>query len=65
MEYQHGSTEALAAVAARRADAALLLRPATVADIADTAHSGRRMPAKTTYFHPKPRTGMVFRRLGS
>ena len=25
--------------------------------------AGKRMPPKTTYFHPKPRTGMVFRSL--
>ncbi len=43
------------------AQAAVLLRPAEVATIAEAAHEGLRMPPKTTYFHPKPRTGMVFR----
>ena len=28
-------------------------------------HARRRMPPKSTYFHPKPRTGMVFRTLDS
>ena len=35
--------------------------PATVAQIRANADSGERMPAKTTFFHPKPRTGVVFR----
>ena len=29
----------------------------------DWARNRRRMPAKSTFFHPKPRTGMVFRPL--
>ena len=45
------------------ADAAVLLRPATVAQITETAHRREQMPPKTTYFFPKPRTGMVFRSL--
>lgn len=39
----------------------LLLRPATVAQIRAVAHARTRMPAKTTFFWPKPRTGMLFR----
>jgi uncharacterized protein (DUF1015 family) len=42
----------------------VLLRPATVAQIEHTAHGGERMPPKTTFFHPKPPTGLVFRALG-
>ena len=53
--------EAVDAVAAERAQAVVLLRPVTVEQIAEWAHAGRRMPPKSTYFHPKPRTGMVFR----
>lgn len=45
------------------ADAAILLRPATVAQIAATGREGIRMPPKTTFFWPKPRTGLVFREL--
>ena len=44
-------------------DAGVLVRPATVAQILDIAHGGERMPPKTTFFYPKPRTGMVFRAL--
>jgi uncharacterized protein (DUF1015 family) len=45
------------------ADAAVLLRPVTVAKIRAAAFAGVRMPEKTTFFAPKPRTGMVFRSL--
>jgi uncharacterized protein (DUF1015 family) len=63
LAYQHGTAEAAAAVTKGLADAAFLLRPAGVSQIAETAHGGRRMPPKTTFFYPKPRTGMVFRRV--
>jgi uncharacterized protein (DUF1015 family) len=33
----------------------------TVGQIASAARAGRRMPQKTTFFHPKLRTGLVFR----
>jgi uncharacterized protein (DUF1015 family) len=61
LTYQHGKGTVLRAVAEGRADAAFLLRPATVEQIAETGRSGVRMPPKTTFFWPKPRTGMVFR----
>jgi uncharacterized protein (DUF1015 family) len=62
--YQHGVDHVRQAVRSGRADAGVLLRPATVAQIEATAHGGERMPPKTTFFHPKPRTGLVFRSLG-
>ena len=46
------------------AQAGVLLRPVTVAQIEATAHGGERMPPKSTFFHPKPKTGLVFRSLG-
>jgi uncharacterized protein (DUF1015 family) len=61
--YQHGWDNAAAAVAAGSASAAVLLRPASVQQISDIARGGVRMPAKTTFFWPKPRTGMVIREL--
>lgn len=45
------------------ADGAVLLRPVTVPQIRAAAFARLRMPEKTSYFSPKPRTGMVFRRL--
>jgi uncharacterized protein (DUF1015 family) len=45
------------------ADGVVLLEPVSVAQIRAAAVAGVRMPEKTTFFHPKPRTGMVFRSL--
>ena len=61
LSYEHDLERALAGVREGRLDAAILCRPATVAQIAATAHGGERMPPKTTFFWPKPRTGMVLR----
>jgi uncharacterized protein (DUF1015 family) len=63
LSYQHGVAEAVGAVLDGRAQAAALLRPASVAQIVAIAHGGERMPPKTTFFWPKPRTGVVFRLL--
>ncbi|MGI8752129.1 MAG: DUF1015 family protein [Acidimicrobiales bacterium] len=61
--FQHGWFDAAAEAIAGRAQAAVLLRPATVDQIAVVARGGVRMPPKTTFFAPKPRTGMVIRDL--
>ncbi len=63
LTYQHGAKRCAEMVREGFAQYAVLLRPATVAQIAATAHSGNRMPPKTTFFNPKPRTGMVYRPL--
>jgi uncharacterized protein (DUF1015 family) len=62
--FQHGVDNVRRAVAAGQAQAGVLVRPATVAQIEATAHGGERMPPKTTFFHPKVKTGLVFRSLG-
>jgi uncharacterized protein (DUF1015 family) len=63
LTFDHSLDSVAAAVGSGQASAAVLLRPVDVRQIAATARAGRRMPTKTTFFHPKPRTGMVFRRL--
>jgi uncharacterized protein (DUF1015 family) len=63
LAFEHSLDSVVAAVASGAASAGVLLRPVDVRDIASTALAGRTMPTKTTFFHPKPRTGMVFRRL--
>ncbi|PZS24176.1 MAG: hypothetical protein DLM54_00065 [Acidimicrobiales bacterium] len=63
VEYTHRSAEVVSAVAKAHCDLGLVLRPATVDQIARTAHTGRRLPPKTTFFQPKPRTGMILRLL--
>jgi len=65
LTFDHSLDSVTAAVGSGQASAAVLLRPVDVRQIARTAVAGRRMPTKTTFFHPKPRTGMVFRRLSS
>jgi uncharacterized protein (DUF1015 family) len=64
LTYQHGVDNVVARVQRGDADAGVLLRPATVAQIVEIAHGGERMPPKTTFFHPKPRTGVVLREVG-
>ena len=61
--YQHGVANVLDAVSSGHAQAGVLLRPATVEQIAAAGHARVRMPEKTTFFSPKLRTGMVFRRV--
>jgi uncharacterized protein (DUF1015 family) len=63
LRFQHGVDHLRAAVANGDAQAGVLLRPVTVAQIEATAHGGERMPPKSTFFHPKPKTGLVFRSL--
>jgi uncharacterized protein (DUF1015 family) len=63
LEFFNAWPDAVGAVEREEAQAVVLMRPVTVDQIAEWARAGRRMPPKTTYFHPKPRTGMVFRPL--
>jgi uncharacterized protein (DUF1015 family) len=52
--------EAVAAVEAGTADLAFLLRAPRVADVFAAARRGKRMPPKSTYFFPKPLSGLLF-----
>ncbi len=61
--HRHSVAEAMEALQQGEGQAAFLLRPVTVKQIDEWANEGRRMPPKTTFFSPKPRTGMVFRSL--
>ncbi len=59
--YQHGLVETMAAVDDGRAEAAVLIRPVSVAEIERTAREGLLMPPKSTFFTPKLKTGFVLR----
>jgi uncharacterized protein (DUF1015 family) len=61
LRFHHDASHIYREVLAGRASAGMLLRPATVEQIHAVADKRTRMPAKTTFFWPKPRTGMVFR----
>ncbi|MGH9105227.1 MAG: DUF1015 domain-containing protein, partial [Acidimicrobiales bacterium] len=61
LHYEADVAEAARAARSGTADAAVLCRPPRVQQVAATAHGGKRMPPKTTFFWPKPRTGLVLR----
>ena len=52
--------DAVATVDRGEADVAFLLREPRVDDVLAVARRGERMPAKSTYFYPKPLSGLVF-----
>ncbi|MGH9129695.1 MAG: DUF1015 family protein [Acidimicrobiales bacterium] len=63
LSYHHDPAEVVRAVREGGANAGILIRPASVAVIERAGRERRRLPAKSTFFTPKPRTGMVFRLL--
>ena len=64
VRYQHGVDRVLAALAAGQAQWGVLLRPVPIAEIRRTATEHILMPPKSTFFAPKPPTGLVLRPLG-
>ena len=58
--YTPYADEARAAVDAGDAEAAFLLRPPTVEQVAAVAKAGRTMPQKSTFFYPKLTSGLFF-----
>ena len=63
ISYRHDAAAIARMVTSGAADAAILLSPVTVEQIRAAAKARIRMPQKTTFFAPKPRTGLVFRSL--
>ncbi len=63
VSYQHGVSNVVNAVTSGAANAAVLIRPVSVAEIERTAREGALMPPKSTFFTPKLRTGLVIRTL--
>jgi uncharacterized protein (DUF1015 family) len=61
VDYQHGLAETVGRVAAKDVNAAILIRPTSLAEIERTAREGLLMPPKSTFFTPKLRTGLVVR----
>lgn len=61
--YQHGLAEVGLAVRDGRAEAGVLIRPVSVAEIQRTAREHLLMPPKSTFFTPKLKTGFVLRPL--
>ena len=61
--YVHTANEAADEVAAGRAGSAILLAPPPFESVRAVAEAGEAMPPKSTFFVPKPRTGVVIRPL--
>ncbi len=55
--------EALDMVERQESDAAFFMNPIALEDIMAIAQTGGRMPQKSTFFYPKPITGMVINKL--
>ena len=64
VSYQHGVDRVVDAVVHGDAQAGVLIRPVSVAEIERTAREGVVMPPKSTFFTPKLLTGLVVRPLG-
>jgi uncharacterized protein (DUF1015 family) len=60
LDYTRDPVDALDAVARGDAQAAVLVRPTRLDQLAAVATAGDVMPQKSTYFYPKLLTGMVF-----
>ena len=59
VEYTHDTGEVLDLLRGREA-CAFLLQPVSVRETIALADRGERMPQKSTFFHPKLGTGLVF-----
>jgi uncharacterized protein (DUF1015 family) len=57
--YIKDEEDVLAAMARGDGELAVLLNPPKITEVKDVARAGDRMPHKSTYFYPKPLTGLV------
>ena len=63
LTYTRSLPEALDMVQQGQSSGAFLLNPTRVPQLAAVAAAGEKMPQKSTYFYPKPITGLVMRSL--
>ncbi len=61
--YTRDAAEAVEAVEKGSSQAAFLLNPTRVEQVLETARARGKMPQKSTYFYPKPVTGLVINRM--
>jgi uncharacterized protein (DUF1015 family) len=64
VSYTASADEAVAAVDRGEAQAAFLLQPVTVEQVARFAHAGETMPQKSTFFYPKLTSGLLLCPIG-
>ena len=60
VSYTNSAGEALAAVDGGHAGVALLMNPTALEDVLAVAAGGERLPRKSTFFYPKPVSGLLF-----
>jgi uncharacterized protein (DUF1015 family) len=60
IQYTRDPQEALRIAASGEAQLVVFLAPTPLGKLRDAMRAGARMPQKTTYFFPKPVTGLVF-----
>jgi hypothetical protein len=60
IRYTPRADEATAAVDGGAADVAFILREPRIDEVFAVARRGERMPQKSTYFYPKPLSGLLF-----
>ena len=60
LSYSRDLDTVLRRVESGSAQAAFILRPPAVSDVVAVARAGQVMPQKSTYFYPKPASGIVF-----
>ena len=65
LSYSRDLDGVLSRVESGAAQAGFLLRPPAVHDVVEVARAGRVMPQKSTYFFPKPASGIVFNPLNA
>ena len=61
--YIKDEEDVLAAMARGEGELAVLLNPPKIKEVKDVARAGDRMPHKSTYFYPKPLTGLAINRM--
>jgi uncharacterized protein (DUF1015 family) len=60
VEYNHDATEVLDTLEQHPGSVGFLLNPVDIGAVMSLADQGERMPQKSTFFHPKLGTGLVF-----
>ncbi len=63
LSFTQSDVEAKRRVDASEASLAVLLEPMLIDTVEAVAEAGDKMPQKSTYFYPKPRTGLILRDL--
>ncbi len=65
VDYVKDLDEGLQRVDSGKAQVALILNPTRLQDVITIAENGEKMPRKSTFFYPKPLSGLVFYSMGT